>query len=196
MQGCIYFLHSLLFEKLMGPFSNFSYQAPIFLSFWCCEDFWPDCTSLLDYARGAFFVNLMFWIFGFEVFSPLVHYMLYCALFLSTLYSGPYDFSLYFWEIFAYLWPFCPILHGFLCYEFHLWVQLGCSSTKVHGGFFTTICFGTLFWTYIPSFPSQAVGCFFIKHCSWTPLTVGPKIFSIFFGKNFACLWPFSDPIS
>ena len=170
-------------------FSNFSYQAPIFLSLWCCEDFWPDCTSLLDYARDAFFVNLMFWIFGFKVFpscslqavlcSALGHFIQW-ALWFLPLFLGN----------FAYLWPFCPILHSFLCYEFHLWVQLGCSSTKVHGGFFMTICFGTLLWTYIPSFPSQAVECNFIKYCSWTPLTVGPKIFPYFL-ENFACLWPF-----
>ena len=163
MQGCIFFLHSLFFEKLMGPFFQFfwaSSNSPQLFS--AVRVFWPDCTSLLDHARGAFFVNLMFWIFGFEVFSPLVHYMLYCALFLSTLYSGPYDFSLYFWEIFAYLWPFCPILHGFLCYEIPLMGSARLFIYQNARGFFHD----HLFWNSVLDLYSQfsISGCRVLFH--------------------------------
>ena len=78
---------------------------------------------------------------------------------------------------------------------------LGCSSNKVHGGvYFTTNCFGTLFWPSLPSFSITDCKVFFhqvlvLKHL----FTMGPRIslmvenifaFSLIWGK-FAFLWPF-----
>ena len=139
----------------------------------------------------------MFWIFGWKFF-PLLFItgcnVFFQVLLLDTFYSGPYAFSLCFGENFACLWPFCPIFHSIFCYEFSLWVQLGCSSIKVHGGIFHN----QLFWNSALDLFSQfsITGCrvlfhqvLVLKHF----FTVGPKLFPLCWENLHVCghFWPY-----
>ena len=107
----------------------------------------------------------------------------------TLFYSGPYAFS-FVMGSFACLWPFCPIFHSVFCYEFSLWVQLGCSSIKVHGGIFHNQLFWNSALDLFPSFPSQAVECFLQVLVLSTFLQWALSFFPLCWEK-FACLWPF-----
>ena len=104
--------------------------------------------------QGCSLDNLLFWIFWVESFSP------FCSLL-----TKPFAFSLS-WENFCI--PVAVLSHfSWLSLLWvPLWVQLGCSSIK---GFLTNQLFWNSAWTFFfPSFPSQAVRCYFFKYCSWT----------------------------
>ena len=169
MQGCIFFT-TWLFEKLLWLFLPkffLTSSFPLFFSFWCCVEFWTRLYQFAGLCQGCIFDNLMFWIFGLKVF-PLL-FITGCNVFLQVLLLDTFlqwalCFFPLFWENFACLWRFSPIFHSVFCYEFSLWVQLGCYLSKCTGVYFTTNCFGTLLWTFFPSFPSQAVECYFIKY--------------------------------
>ena len=70
------------------------------------------------------------------------------------------------------VWVFLPIFHYKLLPKFPsahgaVWNSgPDCTSLPdcARGAYLTTYCFGTLLWTFLPSFPSQAVECYFMKH--------------------------------
>ena len=135
---------------------------------------------------------LNYWAESFFPICSLQAVMCFYKYYSWTLfYSGPYAFSLCFGENFACLWPFCPIFHSVFCYEFPLWVQFWVVHlSKCTGVYFTTNCFGTLLWTFFPSFPSQAVECFLQVLVLSTFLQWALSFFPLCWEK-FACLWPF-----
>ena len=138
-------------------------------------------TSLYQFAglcQGCRFENLMFWnLLGWKFFR-------FCSLL-----AKPFAFSLS-WENFCI--PVAVLSHfSWLSLLWvPLWVQLGCSSIK---GFLTNQLFWNSAWTFFfPSFPSQAVRCYFFKFCSWTlfaaSLTLLYSVFWLwisFFGAQF-----------
>ena len=116
------------------------------------------------WCRGAYLTTYCFRLLGWKFFSwffiTSCNVFFTCTTLEHLFYSEPYAFSLIMGK-FAYLWPFWPIFHGVFCYEFPLWVQFWVVHlSKRTGVYFTTNCFGTLLWTFFPSFPSQAVECF------------------------------------
>ena len=57
-----------------------------------------------------------------------------------------------------------PFFIVFSAISFHYGFSWVVHLSKCTGVYITTICFGTLLWTFFPSFPSQAVKCYFIKY--------------------------------
>ena len=81
------------------------------------------------------------------------------------------------------------LFHSIFCYGFLFWVQIWVVHLpRCMGVYFTTNCFGTLVWTFFPTFPSQAVECFY-QVLLLDIFTVGLSFF-LMLGK-FACSWPF-----
>ena len=76
MQGCIFFT-TWLFGKLLWLFLPkffLTSSFPLFFSFWCCLEFGPVCTTLLDYTKDAVWTTFCFEFFGLKVFPLFVHY--------------------------------------------------------------------------------------------------------------------------
>ena len=139
--------------------SVFCYRSPFLVQFWVVH--LPRCTGI--YFTTNCFATLL------QTFFPSFPSQA-VVCFLSSTSHG-------------------HLFHGIFCYEFPFWVQIWVVHLpRCMGVYFTTNCFGTLFWTFFPSFPSQAVECFY-QVLLLDIFTVGLSFF-LMLGK-FACLWPF-----
>ena len=86
-------------------------------------------------------LNFLGWkFFPFCSLQAVMCFYKYCSWTLFTV--GPMLFPFVLGKILHVCGHSVPFFIVFFCYEFSLWVQLGCSSIKVHGGIFHN----QLFW--------------------------------------------------
>ena len=164
MQGGIFY--NLLLGKLLGFFPNFSLQAPSQVSL--KVEFWTGLYQFAGLCQGCIFDNLLFWIIGLKVFSRF--FITSCNVFFtSTTLEHFFTVGLMFfplwWENLYVCGHSVPFFIVFSAMSFLYGFSFGLFIYQsARGVYFTTNCFGTLLWTFFPSFPSQAVECYFIKY--------------------------------
>ena len=173
MQGCI-FCTTCLFEKLLWLFLPkffLTSSFPLFFSFWCCVEFWTRLCHFAGLCHGCRFDKLMFWIFWVESFPPFVHY-----------WQGPLLFP-FVWGKFLHICGCSvPFFIAFSAVSFFM----GSARLFIYQRFSHNQLSWNSAWTFFfPSFPSQAVKCYFIKYCSWTPFTAFLTLLYSIFAMDF-----------
>ena len=168
MQGGIFY--NLLFGKLFWIFLPiFHYKLlPKFPS--AHGAVWnsgPDCTSLPDCARGAYLTTYCSELLGWKFFPDF--FITGCnVFFISTTLEHFFTVGLMlfplWWENLHVCGHSVPFFIVFSAMSFLYGFSWVVHLSKCTGVYFTTNCFGTLLWTFFPSFPSQAVECYFIMY--------------------------------